>query len=198
MDTGPQYLCYAFAHQYSDQDFKLTSLKSIDYYRARYVVDSCEKAGNFCVLFANLIRVKIFANDEEGMLADDEGELTLEHIVDIGGFRLRESLPVSEIHLQDWLYDSSTRDPDEQKGGGFMGNSYADIEQLYNNKVRSEVKYKILCLTHCLHRLWLLFLELSRRTFYLETAIPSLILQTSCNVFKNFSRCEMGTHLPAN
>ena len=73
MDTRPEYLYYAFAHQYSDQEFKLTSLKSNDYYRARYVVDSCGKAGNFRVLFANLIRVKIFANDEEGIFANDEG-----------------------------------------------------------------------------------------------------------------------------
>jgi len=122
MDTGPQYLCYAFAHQYSDQDLKLSSLKSNDYYRARYVIDSCEKAGNFCVLFANLIRVKISANDEEGTFADDEDnaeELTLKRIVHIGGFGLRELLPVSETHLlQDRLYDS--RDPDEQKGGGYI------------------------------------------------------------------------------
>lgn len=122
MDTGPQYLCYAFAHQYSDQDFKLVSLKSIDYYRARYVVDSCERAGNFCVLFANLTRVKTFGDDEQGKLEDDEERLILEHIVDIEDFRLRESLPVSELHLlQDWLCDSRTRTPDEKKGWRISG-----------------------------------------------------------------------------
>lgn len=202
MDTGPMFLCYPFRYQYPDQDFKLTSLKSNDYNRARYVVDSCEKRGDFCVLLANLIGVKTFANGKEGWEEDSEGgdanfsfELTLEHIVHIGGFRLCESLSISANHLlRDWIYDPELRQPDEQSGGGSM----AYIEQVYKDKVCSEVKYKILCSTHCLHRLWLLFLDLPQRHFYSEPSLPSSISPTFCNVFKNFSRCEIGTHLPTN
>jgi hypothetical protein len=122
-------------HQYTDAALKLANLKGDDYYRARYVADSCGEAGDFCVLLASLQRVVTFLNDEGGR-EDEESELRLKRIVDVEGFVLRDSLLIPEDYLlQEGLYDS--RDPDNQTGGEYMGNQHAEFDQFYNDTVRN-------------------------------------------------------------
>lgn len=128
---GPECLCYALDYQYTDTGLKLASLKGNDYYRARYVVDSCGKASGFCVLLASLQKVVSFPNDEGG---EEECELWLDRIVDIEGFTLRKSLSIAEECLLQRLYDS--RDPDNQAGGEHLGNQHANLKQFYNDTVR--------------------------------------------------------------
>ncbi|MCJ1243689.1 hypothetical protein MMC30_000886 [Trapelia coarctata] len=133
LDGGLACLCYAFDHQYTNAGFNLASLKADDYHRARYIVESCEKSGDFCVLFASLQKIVTFDNDEGGEENLNSG-LRLERIVDKEGFMLREYLNISEdCLLQRGLYDS--RDPDSQSGGEYMGNQHAEIEQLYDDRV---------------------------------------------------------------
>lgn len=134
-DEGAECLCYVLDHQYTDAALKLANLKGNDYYRVRYVADSCREAGGFCVLLASLHKVVTFMNDEGGE-EDAESELRLNHIVDVEGVVLREALLIPEHYLlQEELYDS--RDPDNQTGGEYMGNQHAEFEQFYNDTVRS-------------------------------------------------------------
>ena len=134
-EEGPQCLCFVLDHQYTDAALKLANLKGDDYYRARYIADSCGEAGNFCVLLASLQRVVTFMNDEGGR-EEAESELRLKRIVDVEGFILRDALLIPEYYLlQEGLYDS--RDPDHQTGGEYIGNQHAEFDQLYNDTVRS-------------------------------------------------------------
>ena len=120
-------------HQYTDAGLRLANLKGDDYHQARLVADACSKAGDFCVLLASLQKVVTFMNDEGGE-EDAESDLGLETIVDLEGYILGNSRSIPESFLlQQWLYDS--RDPDNQRGGEYMGNQHAEINQTYNDTV---------------------------------------------------------------
>ena len=66
----------------------------------------------------------------------EESELLLSHIVDLEGFTLSiyDSLKISDtLLLQGISY--SDREPDVQRGGNYMGNQYAEIDQFFKDSV---------------------------------------------------------------
>ncbi|KAI9832827.1 MAG: hypothetical protein M1826_000993 [Phylliscum demangeonii] len=122
--------CYALNHQYTNENLNLTSLKGHDYACGRYVLDACQKAGDYCVLLATLTKVE----REPGENGGGAVNWVMGPIVELGGYELENSLLIPEKWLlQPDLYDE--RDADSQEGGGYMGNQYADLDKLYHNTV---------------------------------------------------------------
>ena len=110
---------------------KLGNLKRIDYHRARFVAECCEKSERFNVFFSCMKRSVSYYEECE----DDASDvINLDHIVDKTGFQFASSLEIPESFLmQNWLYDS--RHPDENTGGEYLGNQNAEIEQIHNDTV---------------------------------------------------------------
>ena len=79
-------------------------------------------------------KVVTFMNDEGGE-ENAESRIRLDTVFDLEGFILQNSLGIAEnLILQHSLYDS--RDPDNQRGGEYMGNQHGEIDQTYNDTVR--------------------------------------------------------------
>ena len=134
LEDVPQYLAYPLDHQYTDRDLRLARLKGDDYPRARHVAQSCAVHGEFYILLANMSMHITDPNDENE--EPEESELLLSHIVDLEGFTLSiyDSLKISDtLLLQGISY--SDREPDVQRGGNYMGNQYAEIDQFFKDSV---------------------------------------------------------------
>ena len=134
LEDVPQYLAYPLDHQYTDRDLRLARLKGDDYPRARHVAQSCAVHGEFYILLANMSMHITDPNNESE--EPEESELLLSHIVDLEGFTLSiyDSLKISDtLLLQGISY--SDREPDVQRGGNYMGNQYAEIDQFFKDSV---------------------------------------------------------------
>lgn len=133
LEDPPQFLCYALEYQYTGAGIKSAMMKSNDYNRVRFVADSGQKSGKFCVLLAKLQKVKSFTKDEGGEEEADT-RLLLNDIMDLEGFNFEAILRISKDNiLHYWLYQS--RDPDAQHGGEYVGNQHEEIDQIYNDSV---------------------------------------------------------------
>ncbi|KAI9890596.1 MAG: hypothetical protein M1814_003794 [Vezdaea aestivalis] len=145
LSDKPSYLIFPLDHQYTNRDLKLSHLKGDDYYRALHVSQGCEKSG-FYPLLANVTMNFQDPNNEENECHDEEDsdsaashikrELSLSKIVDTAGFDLLvyERMIISEHDLLRPIHYRH-RDPDVQCGGNYLGNSYAGIEQFFNDSV---------------------------------------------------------------
>ncbi|KAL9123997.1 MAG: hypothetical protein Q9217_006630, partial [Psora testacea] len=135
LKDAPQFLAYPLDHQYTDRDLRLARLKGEDYHRARYVAQSCAMHGEFYVLLANMAMHITDPNDENES-EEGESELLLSHIVDLEGSNLsvHVSLTISESLLLRGI-SYSDREPDVHRGGNYMGNQYAEIDQIFKDSV---------------------------------------------------------------
>lgn len=119
-------------------------MKGDDYHRARHVAQSSTVHNEFYILLANMELQRTDPNDETEEREESE-QLVLTHIVDLGGFSLSiyNSLSISDTYLlQEICY--SDREPDVQRGGHYMGNQHAEIDQFFKDSVsalqdRSEI-----------------------------------------------------------
>ncbi|KAL8731000.1 MAG: hypothetical protein Q9166_003651 [cf. Caloplaca sp. 2 TL-2023] len=135
LQDEPYYLAYPLDHQYTDRDLKLTHLKGDDFYRARHVAQSCEAHGKYYMLLGNMEMCITNQNGEEEM--EEEAVLSLDHIVDPQGFDLliASTRTISTTNLlRGKSYED--REPDAQRGGNYLGNQYAEIDQFFKDSVR--------------------------------------------------------------
>ena len=134
LQVKPRYLAYPLDHQYTPRDLKLAHLKGDDFYRARHVARSCEAHGGYYMLLGNMEMCITNPNSEEEM--EEEAVLSLCRIVDPQGFDLftRSSISISTDNLlRGRSYEN--REPDVQRGGNYMGNQYAEIDQFFKDSV---------------------------------------------------------------
>ncbi|KAL8861958.1 MAG: hypothetical protein Q9178_001828 [Gyalolechia marmorata] len=132
LQDKPRYLAYPLDHQYTKRDLKLAHLKGDDFYRARHVARSCEAHGGYYMLLGNMEMCITNQNSEEEM--EDEAVLSLCRIVDPQGFNLliHSTLGISTANLlRGQSYEN--REPDVQRGGNYLGNQYAEIDQFFND-----------------------------------------------------------------
>ncbi|KAL8838115.1 MAG: hypothetical protein Q9170_002256 [Blastenia crenularia] len=132
--TGaPRYLAYPLDHQYTNRDLKLAHLKGNDFYRAHHVAQSCAAHGEYYMLLGNMEMCITDRNDEEEM--EKESALSLFQIVDPQGYDLINS--TIEISTTNLLRGESYEDraPDVQRGGNYLGNQYAEIDQFFRDSV---------------------------------------------------------------
>lgn len=131
----PQFFAYPLAHRYTSTSLRLPQLKGDDYYRARHAVQSCSEQREFYIFLANIETCFTDPNDEDETLPM-ESDMSITRIVDPDGFNLTlyDRLSVSDGDLVRQMV-TDDRNPDVQRGGGYMGNSYAEIEQFYMNSV---------------------------------------------------------------
>ncbi|KAL8924487.1 MAG: hypothetical protein Q9172_002652 [Xanthocarpia lactea] len=134
LQDKPRYLAYPLDHQYTKRDLKLAHLKGDDFYRARHVARSCEAHGEYYMLLGNMEMCITNQNSEEEM--EDEAVLSLCRIVDPQGFNLliHSTLSISTANLlRGQSYEN--REPDVQRGGNYLGNQYAEIDQFFNDSI---------------------------------------------------------------
>ncbi|KAL8764944.1 MAG: hypothetical protein Q9209_007808 [Squamulea sp. 1 TL-2023] len=134
LQDEPYYLAYPLDHQYTDRDLKLAHLKGDDFYRARHVAQSCEAHGKYYMLLGNMEMCITNQNGEEEM--EEEAVLSLDHLVDPQGFDLLIS-STRIISTTNLLRGESyeDREPDAQRGGNYLGNQYAEIDQFFKDSV---------------------------------------------------------------
>ena len=129
-------LCFDLGHQYTDAELRLVNLKGDDYHQARLIVDGCKDQGDFIALFANLERKVEDLNSEETR-DDHDSWPYITRLVDADGWVIAHA---NEIYLQDRYLlrgdDHKDRDPDNQYGGEYCGNSYSEIHRFYRDTVR--------------------------------------------------------------
>lgn len=134
LQDEPRYLAYPLDHQYIDRDLKLAHLKGVDFYRARHIAQSCEAHGKYYMLLGNMEMCITNQNDEEEL--EDEAVLSLDRLVDPQGFDLliRSDFGISTDNLlRGESYEN--REPDTQRGGNYLGNQYAVIDQFFKDSV---------------------------------------------------------------
>ena len=129
----PDLLLYPLDHQYTPRNLRLSSLKGIDYQRARCLADSCDRHGGFYPLLAQLDKYKRWPNDEDG-----ESDMTrrryLHHVCSLEGFELSPlQVDIDKTSLLSSI--SYDRDPDFRHGGEYMGNQHGEIEETYSDMV---------------------------------------------------------------
>ncbi|KAL8938341.1 MAG: hypothetical protein Q9216_003942 [Gyalolechia sp. 2 TL-2023] len=132
LEDAPEYLAYPLAHQYTNQNLRLAQLKGDDYHRARHVAQGCAAHGKFYVLLANMEMCMTDRNCEEE--EEVESQLILCRVVDLQGSNLSmyNAMNISdEFILHGSSYDD--RQPDVQRGGNYLGNQYAEIEQFFKD-----------------------------------------------------------------
>ncbi|KAL8991463.1 MAG: hypothetical protein Q9177_000135 [Variospora cf. flavescens] len=132
LQDQPFYLAYPLDHEYTDRDLKLAYLKGDDFYRARHVAQSCEAHGKYYMLLGNMEMCITDQNSEEEM--EKEAVLSLDHIVDPQGFNLliASTRTISTTNLlRGESYED--REPDTQRGGNYLGNQYAEIDQFFKD-----------------------------------------------------------------
>lgn len=136
-DSQPRhgYLVWTLDHKYTKVGLELAYLKGDDYHRVRHAVLSYTAHGEIFVMLANMELYVTSQNDEEG---EESSELYLRHIVDTDGFQLSlpDGVPITEDALLQTLFDTE-RDPDQQGGGEYLGNQYAEIDRWYKDSVRA-------------------------------------------------------------
>ncbi|KAL8907098.1 MAG: hypothetical protein Q9171_006003 [Xanthocarpia ochracea] len=134
LQVEPHYLAYPLDHQYTNRNLKLAQLKGDDFYRARHVARSCEAHGGYYMLLGNMEMCITNPNSEEEM--EEEAVLSLCRIVDPRGFDLsiRSNVGISTDNLlRGRSYEN--REPDVQRGGNYLGNQYAEIDQFFNDSI---------------------------------------------------------------
>lgn len=139
LQDQPFYLAYPLDHEYTDRDLKLAYLKGDDFYRARHVAQSCEAHGKYYMLLGNMEMCITDQNSEEEM--EKEAVLSLDHIVDPQGFNLliASTRTISTTNLlRGESYED--REPDTQRGGNYLGNQYAEIDQFFKDSVSVRAK----------------------------------------------------------
>ncbi|KAI4287667.1 MAG: hypothetical protein L6R35_003073 [Caloplaca aegaea] len=132
LQDKPFYLAYPLDHEYTDRDLKLAYLKGNDFYRARHVAQSCEAHGKYYMLLGNMEMCITDPNSEEEM--EKDSVLSLDHIVDPQGFNLliASTRTISTTNLlRGESYED--REPDTQRGGNYLGNQYAEIDQFFKD-----------------------------------------------------------------
>ncbi|KAL9005009.1 MAG: hypothetical protein Q9188_002190 [Gyalolechia gomerana] len=133
---APEYLAYPLDHQYTDRNLKLAQLKGDDYHRARHVAQGCAAHGEFYVFLANMELCITDPNGEEEEEA--QSALSLCHVVDLEGSDLSmyNTMDISGTLL---LHGTSytDRQPDIQRGGNYLGNQYAEIDQFFKDSLSS-------------------------------------------------------------
>ncbi|KAL8820946.1 MAG: hypothetical protein Q9223_000934 [Gallowayella weberi] len=132
LQDEPHYLAYPLDHQYTDRDLKLARLKGGDFYQARHAAQSCEAHCKYYMLLGNMEMCLTNQNTEDEM--EDEAVLQLDRIVDPQGFDLliHSTRTISTTNL---LHGQSYEDrvPDTQRGGNYLGNQYAEIDQFFKD-----------------------------------------------------------------
>lgn len=134
LQSPPDFLVYSLDHGYTPRNLRLSSLKGLDYQRARCLADSCDRHGEFMLFLAQLDKYKRWPNDEDG-----ESNITrrtyLHRVCSLEGYELTPlKVDIKRKSLLDSIdYD---RDPDFRGGGEYMGNQHQDIEETYSNMVR--------------------------------------------------------------
>lgn len=121
-------------HDYSQQNLKLAQLKGNDYHRARYVAQGCAAHGDFYVLLANIEMCITDQNCEES--EEPESQLSLGDIVDVQGsfLSMHKNINISDGFLLNGA-SYHDREPDVQRGGNYLGNQYAEIDQFFRDSV---------------------------------------------------------------
>ena len=134
--TRKQFLVYPLEYQYTNAGLKMGLLKGRDSHQAGHILQGCQEHGRFYLLLGNMELVVTDPNDEAEDEEFWERELFLNHIVDVSGFELLEdsSLCIAEDTLLRDIYGED-RGPDTQRGGGHLGNSHAEIDQVYKDSV---------------------------------------------------------------
>ena len=145
MKEIPQYFAYYLDHQYTDNDLRLAHLKGDDYHRACHVAKSCAVHGEFYLLLANMSMSITYPGDQDEDENEGENgngeldqipEFKLSRVVDLEGFQLSHLNDLEISHTQIWQTKSYRgRKPDVRKGGEYMGNSHAEIEQFFKDSV---------------------------------------------------------------
>ncbi|KAL8893888.1 MAG: hypothetical protein Q9192_004827, partial [Flavoplaca navasiana] len=132
LQDEPDYLAYPLNYQYTDRNLKLAHLKGDDFYRARHVAQSCEAHGKYYMLLGNMEMCITNQNGEEEM--EDEAMLSLDRLVDPQGFNLLIG-STRRISTDNLLHGESyeDREPDTQRGGNYLGNQYAEIDQFFKD-----------------------------------------------------------------
>ena len=133
LENVPPYLAFFLDHQYTDRDLRLARLKGNDYHHVRHVAQSCTVHGEFYTLLAN---ISMQITDLNGEDTTKESKLILSRIVDLEGADLSvyHSLTISDSFLMK-KKSYSDREPDIQRGGNYMGNQHAEIDQFFNDSV---------------------------------------------------------------
>ncbi|KAL8855247.1 MAG: hypothetical protein Q9198_010874, partial [Flavoplaca austrocitrina] len=130
----PYYLAYPLDHQYTDRDLKLAQLKGDDFYRARHIAQGCEAHGEYYMLLGNM---EMCITNQNGEVEEkEEAMLLLDRLVDPQGFNLLigSTLRISTDNLlRGESYED--REPDTQRGGNYLGNQYAEIDQFFKDSV---------------------------------------------------------------
>lgn len=136
LEYRPDFLLYPLDHQYTQRNLRLSSLKGLDYQRARCLADSCDRHGEFYLLLAQQNKCKTWYNDEGGE-ADMTRRTYLDNVRSLEGFVLsNETVNVDKSTLLVPI-NYHDRNPDYRGGGEYMGNSHAEMEENYEDMVRS-------------------------------------------------------------
>ena len=134
---GPLYLVSVLDHLYTEKGLNLTSLKGDDYCRVRHVAESSKIAGDFYVFLASMEKHQKEISSDDGRKDEEDSRLMLKVIVGLDSleaFSLKAIVLIcNECLLQQWIYES--RSPDAQTRGGYVGNEYANPDQIYTNSV---------------------------------------------------------------
>ena len=137
LQDPPDAMCYVLQHKYTATRLRLVGLKGDDYYHCSHLGQAAGRSnGRFYILLARLELLVTRVNDGayEG---EGEERLCLQDIVTLNGIKLQDSIEISDkILAQGHLYED--RGYDQQWGEEHLGNEYAEIQQLYQNAVRSQ------------------------------------------------------------
>jgi hypothetical protein len=132
--SPPKFLVHPLNHQYTLRNLRLSSLKGLDYQRARCLADSCDRHGEFYLFLAQLDKYKSWPNDEEGE-CNQTRRRYLHHVCSLEGFELS---PI-EVDIEKTSLLASInyeREPDFRGGGEYWGNQHNDMEETYSDMVR--------------------------------------------------------------
>ncbi len=110
----------------------ISRLKGKDAHQVRHMLRGCEEDSQFYMLLGNMEHIVTEPN--EGDDEDHYPKVILKHVVDVSGFELLDGAPliINQNNLLRQVYNEH-RGPDTQRGGGYMGNSHADLDQVYKD-----------------------------------------------------------------
>ena len=110
----------------------------MDYNRVTQVSQACSQHGGFHLLLANMEMLVTNSQSEEQ--EDCPSELYLKRIVDLMGcdITVYDKRFVTKSRVLS-IHHFENRDPDVQRGGGYMGNQHAEIYEFYKDSVSSRI-----------------------------------------------------------
>ena len=90
VEDAPQYLTYPLDHQYTNEDLKLTQLKSDDYHRVYHVFQSSTVHNKFYIFLANVVLhiTTHWTDDGEDEEEHEEVEVEMPYLVNLEGVDL--------------------------------------------------------------------------------------------------------------